>query len=112
MRTFLVTCLAFVLLLWPVTGLAVPAADPIADEASSLLDRMTPEERIGQLFLVTFRGRAPRPEDPIFTLIREHHISGVMLQARSDNFADAPDTVSTAYALNTAIQTSEFESSR
>lgn len=108
----IIVCLAAGLLLWPVVGLADSTSRPIADEASTLLEQMTPEERIGQLFLVTFRGRAPRPDDPIFTLIRDHHISGVILQARSDNFADAPDTVLTAYNLNAALQSAGYESSR
>jgi beta-N-acetylhexosaminidase len=112
MRSFAFALLALGLLLWPVTGLAVSTTGPIADEASTILGQMTPEERIGQLFLVTFRGRAPKSDDPIFTLIRDHHISGVILQARSDNFADAPDTVETAYNLNTALQTAEYDGSR
>lgn len=112
MRSILLFCLALTLLLWPVGGLAFSTTGPIADEASTLLSQMTPEERIGQLFLVTFRGRAPKPDDPIFSLIRDHHISGVVLQARADNFADDPDTIPTAYELNSALQMAEFDSSR
>ncbi len=112
MRSLVLSCLALGLLLWPVSGLAVSRTGPIADQASTLLEQMTPEERIGQLFLVTFRGRAPKPDDPIFTLIRDHHISGVILQARSDNFADEPDTIPTAYELTSALQTAEFDGSR
>jgi beta-N-acetylhexosaminidase len=111
MRSLVLLCLALGLLLWPVSSLAAPKTGPVADEASTILEQMTPEERIGQLFLVTFRGRAPKADDPIFTLIRDYHISGVILQARSDNFADAPDTVPTAYALTSALQTAEFDSS-
>jgi beta-N-acetylhexosaminidase len=112
MRWFVLSLLALGLLFWPVSVWATSQGGPFADEASTLLQQMTPEERIGQLFLVTFHGRAPRPDDPIFTLIRDHHISGVVLQARTDNFADAPDTVPSAFELTTALQTAAYDSTR
>ena len=47
-------------------ALAKPVSAP-AGQMESILERMTPEERVGQLFLVTFRGNNPSPEDPIYT---------------------------------------------
>ncbi|MEW6567394.1 MAG: glycoside hydrolase family 3 N-terminal domain-containing protein [Chloroflexota bacterium] len=87
------------------------AASPGADLAEQLLARMSPEERVGQLFLVTFRGSAPRPDDPIFDLIAKGHISGVVLRARNDNFTEAPNTISSARELITSLQTAAYSAS-
>jgi len=41
-----------------------------------LLDTLTPEERVGQLFLVTFSGTDISAESQIYDLIINHHIAG------------------------------------
>ena len=56
--------------------------------AESILREMTPEERVGQLFLVTFQG-VPEAGDRVFDLITRHYVSGVILRASNDNFVDA-----------------------
>ena len=54
-----------------------------------LLANMTAEERVGQLFLVSFTGMNVDPESQIYDLIANHHIGGVILTAANDNFTDA-----------------------
>jgi beta-N-acetylhexosaminidase len=73
--------------------------------AQELLDRMTPEERVGQLFLVTFTGSSAGADSQIYDLVTSHHIGGVVLLAENDNFVDAPDTVAGAYQLIADLQT-------
>jgi len=63
-------------------GIASPDPDQYVDQ---LLNRMTPEERIGQLFLVTFQGNSVEPDLPIYDLISNHHIGGVVLTLNQDN---------------------------
>jgi len=72
---------------------------------------MTPEERVGQLFLVSFQGAEISSESEIYTLITEYHIGGVTLLAENDNFAPAPDTLSAAYETISTLQRAEWESS-
>ncbi len=81
------------------------------ESARGLLDQMTPEERVGQLFLVSFRGSRPTEEDPIVRLIQDHHISGVILQTENDNFVDPPDTLESARELITQLQLVELQAS-
>jgi beta-N-acetylhexosaminidase len=65
---------------------------PEADEAARLLEALTPEERIGQLFLVTFKGTDVGPETPIYDLLTTHHVGGVILRAQNDNIlSDSPN---------------------
>jgi beta-N-acetylhexosaminidase len=70
-------------------------AYPLAqsDPALQILEAMTTAEKIGQLFLVTFNGDRVDPEGPIYELITEHHISGILISHEYDNINIAPDSL-------------------
>src|SRR5687768_806217 len=70
---------------------------------------MTPEERVGQLFLVTLRGIDTGAESQIHDLIANHHVGGVVLLAENNNFVDEPETIAGAHQLISALQTIEWE---
>src|SRR5688572_3115845 len=90
---------------------AARAQTPIpAAKIQAVLDTMTPEERVGQLFLVTFRGTDTSAEAQIRELISNHHIGGLVLQAGNDNFIAEPDTATGAHQLINALQDIEWES--
>lgn len=78
-------------------------------KAQAVLASMTPEERVGQLFLVTFRGTDTHDQTEIYDLIATYHVGGVVLLAGNDNFLPAPDTIPSTYQLITALQTVEAE---
>jgi beta-N-acetylhexosaminidase len=80
-----------------------------ASQAQALLNSMTPEERVGQLFLVTFQGTDTHDQTQIYDLIVNHHVGGVVLQAANNNFLPQPDTISSAYQLIRGLQTIESE---
>jgi len=80
-----------------------------ATTAQAILKSMTPEERVGQLFLVTFRGTDTSPESQIYDLIVNHHIGGAVLVTENDNFVAAPYTVTSAYQLIDNLQTIESD---
>jgi len=82
------------------------------DAAAELLASMTAEERVGQLFLVTFTGSAPGPDATIMDLIRRGHIGGVVLRTRNDNFVESPDTAAAARALIASLQEAEYRASQ
>ncbi len=75
--------------------------------AAALLERLSPEERVGQLFLVTFSGATAPPESQIYDLINNYHIGGVVLRRDMDNFVARPDTLASAHTLITQLQTAE-----
>jgi len=80
-----------------------------ASKAQAVLAAMTPEERVGQLFLVTFQGTDTHDQTQIYDLIANHHVGGVVLLAGNDNFLPGPDTIPSAYQLVSALQTIEAE---
>jgi len=79
--------------------------------AQQMLNQMTPQEKVGQLFLVTFTGSSAGEKSQIYDLITRHHIGGVVLRAENDNFVSAPDTVSNAYQLIAQLQDDEKQAS-
>lgn len=56
----------------------------IASDVDSLLARMTPAERVGQLFLVGF---PPHRSSDIADLVRTYRIGGILLAARNGNLS-------------------------
>ena len=61
--------------------------DDPAVNAIQMLAKMRPEERVGQLFLVTFNGSTADENSQIYDLITNYHVGGVALLASNDNFA-------------------------
>ncbi len=96
-------------MVWIGAALVAMTAAPVTDLAEDLLSQMTPEQRVGQLFLVTFGGASPNEDDPIFGLIRDQHIGGVVLRGAEDNFVGPPDTLPATRALISALQTATYE---
>jgi beta-N-acetylhexosaminidase len=96
-------------LLGPQPSIARAQTLPQATTPEILLAAMTPEERVGQLFLVTFTGADTSPESQIFDLIANRHVGGVVLLAGNDNFIAAPETVNGAHALIESLQTIEWQ---
>ena len=79
--------------------------------ASSLLGKMTPEERVGQLFLVSFNGSQIPENANILDLITNYHIGGVILKTENNNFTGPENTLSSAYDLISIIQQIEWDNS-
>lgn len=76
-----------------------------------IFQRMTPEQRVGQLFLVTFTGTDTSNKSRIYDLIANHYVGGVVLQAANDNFQAEPNTVEGVYQLTSGLQQIEWDSS-
>jgi beta-N-acetylhexosaminidase len=98
---------AFVMFSYPLLpGFTMAQAQEITahDRAIALLDNLTPQERVGQLFLVTFKGTDVGPDSQIYDLISNHHIGGVVLQAKNDNFVAGDQTLTEALTLTRQIQ--------
>ncbi len=98
-------------------GQAAPSGQIVTgnERAQVLLDRLTPEERVGQLFLITFNG----PEAigtatgaEIYDLIINYHIGGVILNSTNDNFIGSDQTLVFAQSLTDQLQRDEYSASQ
>jgi beta-N-acetylhexosaminidase len=78
-------------------------------KASTMLARMSPAEKVGQLFMVTFNGTATDQESNIFKLITQQHIGGVVLREDNDNFVGPDGTIAAAHAMIQALQQTNWD---
>ncbi len=98
-------------------GHASPLKQEVSlDKAQALLDTLTPEERVGQLFLVTFPGPeaaiSSETGSKIYDLIVNYHIGGVILTAANDNFVGSDQTLLIAQSLTDQLQRDEYTASQ
>ncbi|MGQ9665986.1 MAG: hypothetical protein ACUVWB_01615, partial [Anaerolineae bacterium] len=65
----------------PAAGYAqpTPRLNPADDAVEQMIAQMTVEERVGQLFLVTFIGNQAPPDSDIAELIQTYRVGGVVL---------------------------------
>ena len=104
-KSFWRSFLLLVLMLASLGSLSV-RAEP-ASLAETILQELTPEEKVGQLVLVGFEGSILEPDSPIDDLIANHHIGGVVLLAENNNFT-SENTLAQAQMLISDLQTLEW----
>jgi beta-N-acetylhexosaminidase len=95
--------LFILLLLPPVLHAQTPELDLDA-RVQTLLSTMTVEERVGQVFLVTFVGNDPSPGTDIAKLVRQDHVGGVVLLASNSNFYNDATTPRQVAELSNGLQ--------
>lgn len=79
--------------------------------AQNLLDSLTPAERVGQLFLISFPGTSVGAETRIYDLIANYYIGGVILSASNENFAFEEQSTGKIWSLINQLQTEKYLSS-
>ena len=97
-----------VLLAWlPANGRSAAFFQDQRAEVERVFSDMTVEERIGQLFLVTFEGDTLSPESEIVDLIANYKVGGVVLLPENDNLTGFGDPDMTPAQL--ALLTNELQ---
>ena len=109
LRIFINAVLACVLLAsgLPASARAsAAAAEPArqTDPAAAILQAMTPDERVGQLFVVSFYGPSAAPDTPIYDLITRYKIGAVILAAANDNITDTLQAPAQVLTLTNELQ--------
>lgn len=91
-----IACIALLSILlagMPAAGYAQPASRLTSanDTVEQMISHMTVEERVGQLFLVTFMGNQAPPDSDIAELIQTYRVGGVALLASNGNIVNRGD---------------------
>jgi beta-N-acetylhexosaminidase len=100
--------LAITVVSFPLSTVRSQTSDA-GQKASQLLQTLTPEQRVGQLFLVTFNGSTALPGSDIYKLITSYGVGGVVLKAQNDNFIGPVDTTLQAAELINSLQRNVWE---
>ncbi len=111
MRRSLSGSLSLVILGTILLSLLLPIPLKAQDESDfiqGLMDHMSVEERVGQLFLITFAGSDLGSDSDVAELIREYRVGGVVLLASSGNFTNGEDTPRQAVNLANGLQALAF----
>lgn len=93
-----------------VNPFSLASASPVAQElsanekAQALLASLTPEERVGQLFLMSYQGMDTSEGTPIYDLIVNYHAGGVALLADNDNFTAGDEALTQLLTMNRQLQ--------
>ena len=84
--------------------------DLAAQNARLMLSRLSAEEKVGQLFLVTVDGPSLLEDSPIRELIQNYHLGGVILKKSNNNFTSSDQSLTDAYSLIKSLQQFEWDS--
>lgn len=89
----------------PVTVLAQEEPGAEADPAvEAIFNALTPQERVGQLFMVTYRGSDIGLNSDIAELIQQYRVGGVVISAANRNFTNNQNTPAQILTLTNALQ--------
>lgn len=107
----LLLAFALALLLQPLASIF--STNPVIAQSNvdALMAEMTPTEKVGQLFLITFDGREVPFDGPLAELIQDYRVGGVVLSSSHDNFGDT-DTASSTRVLIETLQQLAWEKSQ
>ncbi|HEY79531.1 MAG TPA: hypothetical protein G4O05_00440, partial [Caldilineae bacterium] len=91
-------------------GETPPVRTPEQTDAlvQKIIDSMSVEQRVGQLFLATFQGNDTGPNSDIARLIRDLHVGGVVLTTWNGNISNEGDVAVQTLQLNNDLQTYAF----
>ncbi len=93
---------------------AAPHRQDDSPEARALeiFSNMSTQERVGQLFLVTFQGTVVSQDTQIYELVNDHFVSGVVLLAENNNFTASTFNLNNLWTLINQLQTAHHNNSR
>lgn len=92
------------------TSAATECPSPDRD-ICQLMARMSPAEKVGQLFLVTFTGTETGPDSDIYKLIHNSHVGGVVLLSANGNIAPDTNTPGAVVSLTNSLQSIAYQTS-
>ncbi len=86
-----------------------PYQGGISQTVLDIFNRMTDEEKIGQLFMVTFQGKDLTSTSEIYQLISTYHVGGILLQRENGNWKSGAGEAAAVLALANCLQQIEAD---
>ncbi|MGB7537924.1 MAG: glycoside hydrolase family 3 N-terminal domain-containing protein [Anaerolineales bacterium] len=105
----LLSALFFVIGL-PSLAFGRPDQAGVSEDVLAIFNRLTVEEKIGQLFMVTFQGKDTTPTSDIYQLISGSHIGGILLKRENGNWRSGEGEAAAVLALSNGLQQIEADS--
>jgi len=112
-----------ILIIFSIIGSLLLAAFPVetvsasqftespSEKAHIQLASLTPEEKVGQLFLITFNDIDTSSTSPIYELISNYHIGGLVLSRDNNNFQNPNQMPEDCWNLIKNLQLIEYDTS-
>jgi beta-N-acetylhexosaminidase len=113
-RVAIISMLVWASIATTTPGQASHAYEPVSDartQAELILSQMTVEEKVGQLFMVTFQGTDMSLTSQIYDLVVNRHVGGVILNTENNNIPAQDDINHYLYSFNTGLQNLKYEAS-
>jgi beta-N-acetylhexosaminidase len=88
----------------PQPALAADQDNEFLAQAQAIVAAMTAEQRVGQLFMVTFAGSEILLGSDIVELIVDYHVGGVVLSAQNNNITNSENGPQQVAALSNSLQ--------
>lgn len=106
---FILACILLPVNFLPVSAQSDDQGSAALYKAEQLFARLSPEEKVGQLFMVSMDGLDIEEETSIVNLIINYHIGGIVLKRSNDNFKYIDDDLLSIYQLISGLQKSEWQ---
>jgi beta-N-acetylhexosaminidase len=81
----------------------------VSQRVSDIFNRMTTEEKIGQLFMVELSGKDISPTSDIYPLLSSYHVGGVLLDRENGNWHSGPGEAAAVLSLSNGLQQIETD---
>jgi beta-N-acetylhexosaminidase len=91
------------------TSFGNPNPSGVSQRVSDIFSSMSVEEKIGQLFMVTFPGKDISPTSDIYSLLSAYHVGGVLLDRENGNWHSGQGEAAAALALSNGLQQIEAD---
>lgn len=104
-RTFLII-VTFCLLQLAAGEISIQAQQQ--DRVAEIMERMTVEDKVGQLFIVPFVGSNVNPDSEVWQLITEYKVGGVILLASNSNFNNDDSAPRQVAEIANTLKTAAF----
>jgi beta-N-acetylhexosaminidase len=82
----------------------------VPQDVLDIFNRMTTDEKIGQLFMVTFQGKDISPTSDVYQLISGYHIGAVLLKRENGNWRSGAGEAVAVQTLSNGLQQIEADS--